>query len=288
MGSWFFCVTSFWVWQVFSLRMSRLFSKITVQRFPVVADEMPNTFPYFKGQIVIRWHWEILKSAWYCYRTPKCIAQPLRYWKMSSRLSMSTTIYNFTATDNHPLLSAMITADFQYYMSLQVFFHPSPHISFFVFDRLWAPGPENPARPFVLIFFALFGIPLNLLTLQSVGEHINYGIHLIIKYFEKVVLKKETPAHQHIKCFAINLLLITLWLPLGGIMYYYSEKKDWLDLSGLCVLLFCCFEHHRLWRLGAKWRQGTQIVLWTRHVDCAPDVPGHGPLSAVQCVHVSM
>lgn len=99
-------------------------------------------------------------------------------------------------------------------------------------------APKRQGGRLFLIFFALFGIPLNLLTLQSVGEHINYGIHLIIKCFEKVVLKKETPAHQHIKCFAINLLLITLWLPLGGIMYYYSEKKiGWTFLD--CV--YYCF-----------------------------------------------
>lgn len=288
MGSWFFCVTSFWVWQVFSLRMSRLFSKITVQRFPVVADEMPNTFPYFKGQIVIRWHWEILKSAWYCYRTPKCIAQPLRYWKMSSRFSMSTTIYNFTATDNDPLLSAMITADFQYYMSLQVFFHPSPHISFFVFDRLWAPGPENPARPFVSNILRLVWY-----SFESFNSSVSRWTHQLWNPFDYQVLwesrsqkgNTSTSAHQ---VFRYQSASYNIMASIGRDYVLLLRKKDWLDLSGLCVLLFCCFEHHRLWRLGAKWRQGTQIVLWTRHVDCAPDVPGHGPLSAVQCVHVSM
>lgn len=89
-----------------------------------------------------------------------------------------------------------------------------------------------------LIFFALFGIPLNLLTLQSVGEHINFGIHLLIKYIEKAALERETPTHEHIKCFAINLLLITLWLPLGGVMYYFSEREfGWTFLD--CV--YYCF-----------------------------------------------
>lgn len=89
-----------------------------------------------------------------------------------------------------------------------------------------------------LIFFALFGIPLNLLTLQSVGEHINYGIHLLIKYVEKAALERDVPTHEHIKCFAINVLLITLWLPLGGIMYFYSEREfGWTFLD--CV--YYCF-----------------------------------------------
>ena len=115
------------------------------------------------------------------------------------------------------------------------------HIFLFLFFFLIGYGhlaPKTQSGRLFLIFFALFGIPLNLLTLQSVGEHINYGIHLIIKYFEKVVLENETPKHEHIKCFAVNLLLIALWLPLGGIMYYYSEKKNgWTFLD--CV--YYCF-----------------------------------------------
>lgn len=97
-------------------------------------------------------------------------------------------------------------------------------------------APKTQEGRLFLIFFALFGIPLNLLTLQSIGEHINYGIHLIIKYFEKVALQRETPTNEHIKCFTINLLLITLWLPLGGVMYYYSET-EWTFLD--CV--YYCF-----------------------------------------------
>ncbi|KAJ7354883.1 hypothetical protein OS493_029440 [Desmophyllum pertusum] len=99
-------------------------------------------------------------------------------------------------------------------------------------------APKTQGGRLFLIFFALFGIPLNLLTLQSVGEHINYGIHLLIKYFEKAALERDLPTHEHIKCFAINVLLITLWLPLGGVMYYYSEREfGWTFLD--CV--YYCF-----------------------------------------------
>lgn len=99
-------------------------------------------------------------------------------------------------------------------------------------------APKTQGGRLFLIFFALFGIPLNLLTLQSVGEHINYSIHLLIKYFEKAALERDLPSHEHIKCFAINVLFITLWIPLGGVMYYYSEKEfGWTYLD--CV--YYCF-----------------------------------------------
>ena len=99
-------------------------------------------------------------------------------------------------------------------------------------------APKTQGGRLFLIFFALFGIPLNLLTLQSLGEHINFGIHLLIKYFEKAALQRDAPTHEHIKCFTINVLLIALWLPLGGIMYYYSEREfGWTFLD--CV--YYCF-----------------------------------------------
>jgi len=97
-------------------------------------------------------------------------------------------------------------------------------------------APKTQGGRLFLIFFALFGIPLNLLTLQSVGEHINYGIHLLIKYFEKAAFERDLPSHEHIKCFAINVMLIALWLPLGGVMYFYSEK-EWTFLDSV----YYCF-----------------------------------------------
>ena len=120
-------------------------------------------------------------------------------------------------------------------IEVRLFIFISLNFSFFMtgYGHL---APKTQEGRLFLIFFALFGIPLNLLTLQSIGEHINYGIHLIIKYFEKVALQRETPTNEHIKCFTINLLLITLWLPLGGVMYYYSET-EWTFLD--CV--YYCF-----------------------------------------------
>jgi len=97
-------------------------------------------------------------------------------------------------------------------------------------------APKTQGGRLFLIFFALFGIPLNLLTLQSVGEHINYGIHLLIKYFEKAAFERDSPSHEHIKCFAINVMLIALWLPLGGVMYFYSET-EWTFLDSV----YYCF-----------------------------------------------
>ena len=99
-------------------------------------------------------------------------------------------------------------------------------------------APKTQAGRLFLIFFAIFGIPLNLLTLQSVGEHINIVVYLMIRYFEKAFLKREVPSNEHVKCFAISASLMILMLPLGGVMYYYSERENgWTFLDSV----YYCF-----------------------------------------------
>lgn len=99
-------------------------------------------------------------------------------------------------------------------------------------------APKTQAGRLFLIFYALFGIPLNLLTLQSVGEHINIVVYCIIRYTEKVIMKRDQPSNEHVKCFAISAFLMILMLPLGGTMYYYSEHDNgWTFLDSV----YYCF-----------------------------------------------
>ena len=111
-------------------------------------------------------------------------------------------------------------------------------------------APRTQDGRLFLIFFAFIGIPLNLLTLQSVGEHVYIGLLFLVRYVEKSVFKKESPSHTHMKCFLISVLLLVLMLPLGGLMYYYSERDNgWTFLD--CLLLLCCPGNHWFWRPGA-------------------------------------
>ncbi|XP_031566375.1 potassium channel subfamily K member 9-like isoform X2 [Actinia tenebrosa] len=91
----------------------------------------------------------------------------------------------------------------------------------------------QPGRLF-LIFFAFFGIPINLLTLQSIGEHINLCFHCLITCVEKKLFKNSTVRHEHIKTFILSVVLMILILPIGGIMYYFSEReKGWSFLDSV-------------------------------------------------------
>ncbi|XP_020901704.1 potassium channel subfamily K member 5 isoform X2 [Exaiptasia diaphana] len=95
-------------------------------------------------------------------------------------------------------------------------------------------APKTQAGRLFLIFYAFFGIPINLLALQSVGEHINVGFHKLITFVEKKLYKTSTVRHEHIKTFVLSVILMVLMLPIGGLMYYYSEKdKGWTYLDSV-------------------------------------------------------
>lgn len=104
---------------------------------------------------------------------------------------------------------------------------------------LFSPGyghlaPKTQMGRLFLIFYAFFGIPINLLTLQSVGEHINLGFHKLITFTERKIYKTSLVRHEHIKTFVLSIILMILMLPIGGLMYYYSEKeKGWTYLDSV-------------------------------------------------------
>lgn len=87
------------------------------------------------------------------------------------------------------------------------------------------------------IFFAIIGIPLNLLTLKALGDGINELLTKLITNFEKKVLKRE-PAHLKIKTMIFSALLMVLELILGGVLYNYTEDWDFLASVYYCFVVF--------------------------------------------------
>ncbi|XP_048587971.1 potassium channel subfamily K member 4 isoform X2 [Nematostella vectensis] len=99
-------------------------------------------------------------------------------------------------------------------------------------------APKTQSGRLFLIFFAMVGIPLNLVTLQSVGEHINLVMHILIRQVERNMLKRSSVRHEHVKIFLLSIALIVLILPLGGLMYYRSEHENgWTYLDSV----YYCF-----------------------------------------------
>ena len=63
------------------------------------------------------------------------------------------------------------------------------------------------------IFFALFGIPINILFLQLIGERLLLGEKYLVTNFERKCLKREgVPRYLNEKCSFVGVLLVVILL----------------------------------------------------------------------------
>lgn len=81
------------------------------------------------------------------------------------------------------------------------------------------------------IFFALFGIPINILFLQLIGERLLLGEKYLVTKFERKCLKREgVPQYLNEKCsFAGVLLLVILLVTCAGI---HTVIDGWTFFEG--------------------------------------------------------
>jgi len=87
------------------------------------------------------------------------------------------------------------------------------------------------------IFFAIVGIPLNILTLKALGDGINKLITKLITCFERKFLKRA-PAHLKIKTVVVSAFLMVLELLLGGVMYNSTEDWNYVASVYYCFVVF--------------------------------------------------
>ena len=87
------------------------------------------------------------------------------------------------------------------------------------------------------IFFAIVGIPLNILTLKALGDGINKLLAKLITYFERKFFKREKE-HLKIKTMIMSSLLMVLELLIGGFMYTSTEDWDYLASVYYCFVVF--------------------------------------------------
>ena len=79
------------------------------------------------------------------------------------------------------------------------------------------------------MFYALVGIPLNILALKSMGEFINEIIENIVTRIERK-LYNRTRKHLHTKVFLCSSLLVLVTLLVGGLLY---KSEGWSYFEGV-------------------------------------------------------
>ena len=87
-----------------------------------------------------------------------------------------------------------------------------------------------------MIVFALVGIPLNILALASVGEHITLGIYLFLKFFSAKCCGMRTIKHINIKVMVVSVTIMVFMLFLGGILYCTTEEWSYADSIYYCFV----------------------------------------------------
>ncbi|XP_074623084.1 potassium channel subfamily K member 4-like isoform X4 [Acropora palmata] len=96
--------------------------------------------------------------------------------------------------------------------------------------------PVTTAGRIICIFYALIGIPLNIMLLQLVGQVVLRGQQILVSKVEKDLLKREgEPKFVNEKCTLLGLLLLlTLLLVCTGIQV---SLDNWTFLDGI----YCYF-----------------------------------------------
>eukprot|EP00794_Sanderia_malayensis_P006111 gene6111-6815_t len=96
--------------------------------------------------------------------------------------------------------------------------------------------PETQAGRLFLIVFALVGIPLNILALATVGEHITIGICYGISRLSRLCCKTRTVRHINIKVMIVSITLMVIMLFAGGALYVTTENWTYIDSIYYCFV----------------------------------------------------
>ncbi|KAL9984087.1 hypothetical protein ACROYT_G006346 [Oculina patagonica] len=107
----------------------------------------------------------------------------------------------------------------------------------FVFQAVTTIGygyitPQTPAGQILCIVVSLFGIPITLLALKSIGELIAKGINKIVTNFEKKILKRSKPKYVKPKSVVILSSLMVL-LIVVNVLAITRQLTDWTIIEGV-------------------------------------------------------
>ena len=91
--------------------------------------------------------------------------------------------------------------------------------------------PRTPAGQILCIVVSLFGIPITLLTLKSIGELTSKGVNKIVTKFEKKVLHRSEAKHVKTKSALILFTLVVLLIVVNQLVII--THRDWTLVEGV-------------------------------------------------------
>jgi len=88
----------------------------------------------------------------------------------------------------------------------------------------------------VTIAYALIGIPMWLIMIQSVGERLNALIKFVLKHIKRKFQKRTEPQITPMELLTCEALLIALTLATGSYVFHRYESWSYFDAFYYCVL----------------------------------------------------
>ena len=95
--------------------------------------------------------------------------------------------------------------------------------------------PTTPLGQILVILYALPGIPLALITLNSIGGLISNGFNRLVRAFEKRALNRAEPRHLEMKVSGLTCLLTTTTLLAGSAVM--TRWTGWTFVEALYFLV---------------------------------------------------
>jgi hypothetical protein len=88
----------------------------------------------------------------------------------------------------------------------------------------------------VTIAYALIGIPMWLIMIQSVGERLNALIKFVLKHIKRKFQKRTEPQITAMELLACEVLLAALTLATGSYVFHRYEHWPYFEAFYYCVL----------------------------------------------------
>jgi potassium channel subfamily K protein 9 len=96
--------------------------------------------------------------------------------------------------------------------------------------------PYTLAGRAVTIAYALIGIPMWLIMIQSVGERLNALIRFVLKHIKRKFRKRREPQVTSMELLTCEALLTGLTLATGSYVFYRYENWRYFDAFYYCLL----------------------------------------------------
>ena len=125
---------------------------------------------------------------------------------------------------------------FWHFLVLLIPYSPVRHVTCCVcVTGCWHSAPKTVGWKIFCMFYALAGIPLNLIMFQSIGERLNIFVTFLLRSIKKCFKVKE-PEVSQTNLIMVCMIMSNIVVAGGAWAFSYYEKWNYIDACYYCVI----------------------------------------------------